>query len=346
MPSCDDQAPVFSERVWSRRTKSHYASCWNRRTWTLLRVMRSCFDKTRIPDVRLIWNLKHVRASHLASDLGAGRRMRSRCWSVEKSQKRSLPAKKATGKKSNFHTLATGSCLTLSSFGNKKKLRKKEWVRSTQWATIGASFVGQVVWNTEPVRFFSLGHFVFFPAHPRRFGEKKVTRNIEKKAHGLTSLVDTMSHTSEDLSEVGQDQIEASIQQGWRWIFFTSAGDFRQVHGHHQCAWMGKKCWPWDHQWSRTWHKESPGLAQFDKEHFFGTRLPRFSTARHQGHQSSSAGHAILWSIVFLFAESNFRLCVNRNFNTIFDPDLPEPNRIFGLLNLSINKTNEQNIGN
>ena len=208
MPSCDDQAAVFSERVWSRRTKSHYASCWNRRTWTLLRVMRSCFDKTRIQvGACLIWNLKHVmhlsiacpmvppppgrwwgfdqggsqmypksppgdrrngqtappcargdhsadwrlsmcptpvthlvvkfptpeqseavpcglgggggglaidrciRASHLASDLGAGRRMRSRCWSVEKSQKRSLPAKKATctGKKSNLRSVATGS---------------------------------------------------------------------------------------------------------------------------------------------------------------------------------------------------------------------------------------------
>ena len=36
-----------------------------------------------------------------------------------------------------------------------------------------------------------------------------------------------------------------------------------------------------------------------------------------------------------LFAERNFRLCVNRNFDTIFDPVLPEPNRIFGLLNLS-----------
>ena len=36
------------------------------------------------------------------------------------------------------------------------------------------------------------------------------------------------------------------------------------------------------------------------------------------------------------FAESNFRLCVNRNFDTIFDPVLPEPNRIFRLLNLSI----------
>ena len=96
---------------------------------------------------------------------------------------------------------------------------------------------------------------------------------------------------------------------------------------------MGKRCWPWDHQRSRTWQKESPGLAQFDKEHFFGTQGPRYSTAKHQ---SSSAGHAIVWSIVFLIAERNFRLCVNRNFDTIFDPDLSEPNRIFGLLNLSI----------
>ena len=71
----------------------------------------------------------------------------------------------------------------------------------------------------------------------------------------------------------------------------------------------------------------SPGLAQFDKEHFFGRQGPRFSTA---SHQTSSVGHAILWSIVFLFAERNFRLCANRNFDKIFDPVLPEPNRIFG----------------
>ena len=105
--------------------------------------------------------------------------------------------------------------------------------------------------------------------------------------------------------------------------------------------WMGKKCWPWDQQWSRTWQKESPGLAQFDKEHFFGTQGPRYSTA---GHQSSSAGHAIVWSIVFLFAERNFRLCVNRNFDTIFDPVLPEPNRIFGLLNLSVSPTTKEEL--
>ena len=138
-----------------------------------------------------------------------------------------------------------------------------------------------------------------------------------------------MSHTSEDLSEVWQGQSEAYIQRGWRWVFFYF-GRYMVIIS----EWMGKRCWPWDHQWSRIWQKESPGLAQFDKEHFFGTQGPRFSTARHQ---SSSAGHAIVWSIVFLFAERNFRLCVNRNFDTIFDPVLPEPNRIFGLLNLSIN---------
>ena len=82
--------------------------------------------------------------------------------------------------------------------------------------------------------------------------------------------------------------------------------------------------------------KGVPRLAQFDKEHFFGTQGPRFCTARHQ---SSSAWHAIVWSIVFLFAERNIRLCVNRNFDTSFDPVLPEPNRIFGLLNLSITCT-------
>ena len=97
--------------------------------------------------------------------------------------------------------------------------------------------------------------------------------------------------------------------------------------------WMGERCWPWDHPWSRTWQKESPGLAQFDKEHFFVTQGPRFST--HQSSSAGHAGHAIVWSIVFLFAERNFRLCINRNFDTIFDPVLPEPNRIFGLLNLS-----------
>ena len=67
-----------------------------------------------------------------------------------------------TGKKSNFRTMATGSCLTLSSFGNKKLRKKKN--DCAQHNELGVSFVGQVVWNTEPVRFFFFGHFVFFRA--------------------------------------------------------------------------------------------------------------------------------------------------------------------------------------
>ena len=67
----------------------------------------------------------------------------------------------------------------------KKKLKKKN--DCAQRNDLGVSLVGQVDWNTEPVCFFSLD-ILFFSARPRRFGEKKVTRNIEKKAHGLTPV--------------------------------------------------------------------------------------------------------------------------------------------------------------
>ena len=140
-----------------------------------------------------------------------------------------------------------------------------------------------------------------------------------------------MPHTSEDLSEVWKGQIEASIQQGWWWVFFyfgrrfsagtwsSSVNEWARGVGHGITSDRG------------LGRRSPPDLHSLTK-HFFGTQGPRFSSA---GHQSSSAGHAIVWSIVFLFAERNFRLCVNRNFDTIFDPVLPEPNRIFGLLNLS-----------
>ena len=105
--------------------------------------------------------------------------------------------------------------------------------------------------------------------------------------------------------------------------------------------------WPSSvHEWARgvghgitsdrgLGRRSAPDLHSYReryKEYFFGTQGLRFSTARHQ---SSRAGHAIVWSIVFLFAERNFRLCVNRNFDTISDPVLPELNRIFSVLNLS-----------
>ena len=143
------------------------------------------------------------------------------------------------------------------------------------------------------------------------------------------------SHTSEDLSEVWQGQIEASIRLGWRWFFFYFGRRF------------SAGTWPTSvHEWARgvghgitsdrgLVRRSPPDLHSYReryKEHFFGTQGLRFSTARHQ---SSRAGHAIEWSIIFLFAERNFRLCVNRNIDTIFDPVLPEPSLIFGLLNLS-----------
>ena len=115
--------------------------------------------------------------------------------------------------------------------------------------------------------------------------------------------------------------------------FFTSAGDFRQVNGHHQRM-NGQEVLAMGSPVIEYLAERVPRTCTVSQRTLLwpGTQGPRFSTA---GHQSSSAGHAIAWSIVFLFVERNFRLCVNRNIGTIFDRVLPEPNRIFGLLNLS-----------
>ena len=109
-------------------------------------------------------------------------------------------------------------------------------------------------------------------------------------------------------------------------FFFTSAGDFRQVHGHLQCM-NGQEVLAMGSSVIEDLAEGVPRTCTVCQR-----TLLRYSAARHQ---SSTAGQAIVWSIVFLFAERNFRLCVDRNFETIFDPDLSEPNRIFGLLNLS-----------
>ena len=98
--------------------------------------------------------------------------------------------------------------------------------------------------------------------------------------------------------------------------------------------WMGKRCWPWDHQWSRTWQKESPAdLHSLTKNTSFERKDRDFLQ---QDTRAAALGRQSYGRSYFLFAERNFRLCVNRNFDTISDPVLPEPNRIFGLLNLSI----------
>ena len=54
------------------------------------------------------------------------------------------------------------------------------------------------------------------------------------------------------------------------------------------------------------------------------------------GNALDNAGLPVARTQTIILQVVYFRLCVNRNFNTFFDADLPEPNRIFGLLNLSI----------
>ena len=108
--------------------------------------------------------------------------MRSQCWSVEKSREHALPAKKGQvpGKIKRPYR---GDCLTtsISSFGNNKFFLKNDCAQHNE---LGVSFVGQVVWNTEPI-FFFFEHFVFFSRARVGLVKKKVRRNIENKAHGL-----------------------------------------------------------------------------------------------------------------------------------------------------------------
>ena len=74
----------------------------------------------------------------------------------------------------------------------------------------------------------------------------------------------------------------------------------------------------------------APGLAQFDREHFFLGGTDRDLLLLEQRRW------AMVWTIAFRFAERDFRLRVNRNFDTIFDSVFPQPYRTFGLLNLSL----------
>ena len=70
----------------------------------------------------------------------------------------------------------------ISSFGNKQNFFKRMTALNTMSLVCHLS----VRWfgTLSKCVFFSLD-ILFFSARPRRFGEKKVTRNIEKKAHGL-----------------------------------------------------------------------------------------------------------------------------------------------------------------
>ena len=72
-------------------------------------------------------------------------------------------------------------------------------------------------------------------------------------------------------------------------------------------------------------HSLTKNTSSDHKDHDF---LPLDTRAAALGMQSYGRSY-------FLFAERSFRLCVNRKIDAIFDPILPEPNRIFSLLNLS-----------
>ena len=70
-----------------------------------------------------------------------------------------------------------------------------------------------------------------------------------------------MSQTSEDLSEVWQGQIEASFKFSGDEFFYSGMYMAICMHGQEVLA--------RDHARSKTWQRESTGLAHFDKEHSF-----------------------------------------------------------------------------
>ena len=101
---------------------------------------------------------------------------------------------------------------------------------------------------------------------------------------------------------------------------------------------MGTRCWPWDHQKSRTWQKKSPGLAQFDKEHFFGLGhkdrdfLQLDTRAAALGMQSYGRSYFCFLNVIFG--------CVSTEISIQFSTgSFPNRIEIFGLLNLSSSTT-------
>ena len=107
----------------------------------------------------LVWNLINlVRASHLTSGLGKTNEFAMLMKvSVEQLRERSFPREERSSTRNSQTFVATGNCLTLSLFAKIKQ--KNDY---SQYNEFGVSFVGQVVWDTEPVRFFSLGILFFF----------------------------------------------------------------------------------------------------------------------------------------------------------------------------------------
>ena len=137
--------------------------------------MRSCFDKKH-QDMCLVWNLTLGRASHLTSDLGKTTAFAMLMNVSVEDMSTFFASEERSSTRKNQTFVATG--LTLSLFGKKNKQKND----CTQHNKFGMSFVGQVVWDTEPVFFFFLWAFCFFSARPRRFGEKKSDEKHRKKS--------------------------------------------------------------------------------------------------------------------------------------------------------------------
>ena len=98
------------------------------------------------------------QAFHLTSDLGKTNAFAMLMnVSVEDSSTFFACEERSSTRKSPTF-VATGSCLTLSLCGKKNKPKND----CAQHNKFGMSFVGHVVWDTEPV-FFVFCHFVFFP---------------------------------------------------------------------------------------------------------------------------------------------------------------------------------------
>ena len=97
----------------------------------------------------------------------------------------------------------------------------------------------------------------------------------------------------------------------------------------------GRSTWPSSvHEWARRVGygitsdrglgiRSPPVLHSLTKNTSLGHKDRDFLQLDTMPMDPRAAALSMLWSIAFLFAERNFRLSVNRNFDTIFDTDLP-----------------------
>ena len=128
-PSCDDQATVFlraSYAVWSQKNKSHFSFCWIAKRGLCWQQCGLALTKPGCVLTNQAFDLesKHVWASHLANDLSKTNAFAMLIGSRESKTFFHCEERSCTRKSLTF--VATASCFTLSSFGNKKLKKKKK----------------------------------------------------------------------------------------------------------------------------------------------------------------------------------------------------------------------------